>query len=441
MLGAAECPPESTMRHLYSALLYVLLPLVSMRMLWRSRRAPAYRQRLAERFGVFPVDAHTTRAATWPAIWVHAVSVGEVQAAAPLVERLLLDYPDHRLVVTTTTPTGSQRVRALFGDRVIHVYAPFDLPGSVCRFLDRTRPRLLVLMETELWPNLLHHCRARGCRIVLANARLSQRSAAGYARFAGLTRTMLAQLDVVACQLASDGERFLSLGLAPHKLRQIGSIKFDVQLDAAAQARAAELRRQIGADSRGILLAASTHPGEEEHLLGALRQLRDAGNPCLLVLAPRHPERCAQVQARCVGAGWRVVRYSVSTALSASDDILLVDTAGDLLPLLGAATIAFIGGSLVPRGGHNAVEAAVWGVPVVSGPHMENFAGVSALLVDAGAMIMLADARPLAVTLARLLADQPRREAMGAAGRRVVAQNRGGQRKLLELVAGQLRDG
>jgi 3-deoxy-D-manno-octulosonic-acid transferase len=441
MLGGADCPPESAMRHLYSALLYALLPLVLLRMLWRSRRISEYRQRIGERFGVFDSRTASTFADGRPAIWVHAVSVGEVRAAAPLLEHLLLEYPDFRLVVTTTTPTGSQRVQALFGERVCHAYAPWDLPGSVCRFLDHTRPRLLVLMETELWPNLLHYCRARDCRIVLANARLSQRSAAGYARFPGLARTMLTQLDLVACQFASDGERFLSLGLAPQKLQLIGSIKFDVQLDAAAQTRAAALRGQLGADSRDILLAASTHPGEEEHLLAALRELRHAGNSCLLVLAPRHPERCTEVHARCLSAGWRVVRYSGSTAYSSSDDILLVDSIGELPVLFGAASVAFIGGSLVPHGGHNAVEAAVWGVPVVSGPHMENFAGVCALLVDAGAMIMLADARPLAVTLARLLADQPRRQAMGIAGKRVVAENRGAQRTLLELVGRQLRDG
>lgn len=429
------------MRHLYSALLYALLPLVLLRMLWRSWRWPAYRHRVAERFGWRGASGVPTEIDMRPVIWVHAASVGEVQSAAPLLENLLRDFCAFRLVVTTTTPTGSQRVLSLFSGRVSHVYAPWDLPGSVCRFLDRSRPRLLVLIETELWPNLIHHCHARGCRIVLANARLSQRSAAGYARVPGLARAMLTQLDVVACQFASDGERFLSLGLLPHKLQIIGSVKFDARPDAAARARVVALRERLGAASRHILLAASTHPGEEAHLLAALRALRDAGHACLLVLAPRHPERCADVHACCVRAGWKVVRYTSLIALDAPDDILLVDTVGDLPALFGAASLAFIGGSLVPHGGHNAVEAAVWGVPVVSGPHMENFAGVSALLVDAGAMIMLADARPLAATFGRLLTDEPRREAMGNAGRQVVARNSGAQEKLLELVARQLRDG
>lgn len=429
------------MRHLYSALLYALLPLVLLWMLWRSRRVPEYRQRIGERFGVFDASMKSTLADSRPAIWVHAVSVGEVLAAAPLLEHLLRDYPDFHLVVTTSTPTGSQLVRALFGERVVHVYAPWDLPGSVCRFLDSTRPRLLVLMETELWPNLLHYCRERGCRVVLANARLSQRSAQRYARIRALTRAMLAQIDVAACQFNGDGERFLSLGLPAQALRVIGSLKFDVQLDAALQTRSVAFCQQFGAASRGILLAASTHPGEEEHLLDALRELRQAGNRCLLILAPRHPERCAEVHVLCTRAGWRVVRYSARTALTQGDDILLVDSVGDLPMLFGTATVAYIGGSLVPHGGHNAVEAAVWGVPIVSGPHMENFAGVSPLLVDAGAMIMLADASPLAATLSRLLGDRARRQAMGRAGQQVVADNRGAQQKLRELVAWQLRDG
>lgn len=429
------------MRFLYSALLYALLPLVLLRMVWRSRRAPAYRQRLAERFGIVRVAAKPSSAAAQPALWVHAVSVGEVLVAAPLLEYLLRDFPESPLVVTTTTPTGSQRVTALFGERVLHVYAPFDVPGAVGRFLDRTHPRLLVLMETELWPNILHQCHARGCRIVLANARLSQRSARGYARIARLSRAMLAQLDLVACQFAADGERFLTLGLSPRKLHVIGSAKFDVPLDDAVRARAAALRTRLGADSRSVVIAASTHPGEEECLLAALRLLRQRGDHCLLVLAPRHPERGNEVYARCVGAGWTTARFSTGAALSPGDDVLLVDTLGDLLPLLGAASVAFIGGSLVPQGGHNAVEAAVWGVPIVSGPHMENFAETSALLVEAGAMIMLADARPLAATLGHLLVDADRRQRMGSAGERVVEGHRGAQRALAELVGEQLRGG
>lgn len=301
------------MRYLYSALYYALLPLLVLRMLWRSRRAPAYRRRLGERFGRFAARPALER----PAIWVHAVSVGETLAAAPLLESLLEDYPDYCLVVTTTTPTGSQRLRALFGERVFHVYAPWDLPGPVKRFLHRTRPRLLLLMETELWPNMLHYSKAAGCRVLLANARLSAGSAAGYRRLGRLTRQMLLQLDMVACQGEADGRRFVQLGLPAAALQVIGSIKFDLVLDAGIVERAAALRREPGVRGRPVLLAASTHPGEEALVLEAFRQLRASGDPqlrrCLLLLVPRHPERFEEVFSLCCQQGWRVARRSAGT--------------------------------------------------------------------------------------------------------------------------------
>ena len=425
------------MRYLYSALFYSLLPLVLLRLLLRSRRAPAYRRRLAERFGVFATGFEPST----PTLWIHAVSVGEVLAAAPLVDSLLRAYPDYRLVVTTTTPTGSERVRALFGERVFHVYAPWDTPGSVRRFLRRTRPRLLLIMETELWPNMLHYSRAQGCKILLANARLSERSARGYARFPAATRNMLSQLDNVACQSAADGERFLSLGLPPAALRVTGSIKFDLELDGAVRAQAASLRRELGADSRPILVAASTHPGEDEQILAAFRQLRCSVDNCLLVLVPRHPERFDDVYALCVREGWQVVRRSAGSAPGVGGDIVLGDTMGELVLLLGAATVAVMGGSLVARGGHNVLEAAVWGVPVITGPHMFNFPEISTLLVTAGAMIMLDDPLQLGACLAGLLGDPRQCREMGAAGQRVVADNRGAKQRLLELVAEQLAGG
>lgn len=419
------------MRYLYSALLYALLPFILLRMLVRSRRAPAYRQRLAERFGRFAAPQDGAR----PAIWVHAVSVGETLAAAPVIESLLLAYPDYRLVVTTTTPTGSQQVRALFGERVFHVYAPWDLPGAVRRFLHRTRPRLLLLMETELWPNILHYAQAQGCKIMLANARLSERSARGYARIGGLTRTMLQQLDDVACQSASDGQRLLTLGLPEAALHVTGSIKFDLVLDSVLREQAACLRRDFGAPGRPVLVAASTHTYEDEQVLAAFGQVRSAVSNCLLVLVPRHPERFDAVNSLCISGGWQVVRRSAGNAPGPDDDILLGDTMGELLLLLGVASVAVVGGSLVKHGGHNVLEAAAWGVPVVCGPHMHNFAAVSELLTSAGAMIMLDDPAQLGSCLAALLANPERCRQMGAAGQRVVAANRGARQRLLDLVA------
>jgi len=424
------------MRYLYSALLYALMPLVLLRLLWRSRRAPAYRQRLAERFAIFATDFDTST----PAIWLHAVSVGEVLAAAPLIESLLLAYPGHRILVTTTTPTGSEQVLTLFGERVFHVYAPWDLPGAAHRFMRRTHPALLLLMETELWPNLLHYSHAGGCKILLANARLSERSARGYARFPGLTRAMLRSLDTVACQSAVDGQRFVALGLPAEALQVTGSIKFDLELDATIRARAAGLRRDFAADTRPILVAASTHRGEDEQILAAFARLRQTLDNCLLVLVPRHPERFDEVHALCEREGWRVLRRSTGAPPDSGHDIVLGDTMGELLLLLGVASVALIGGSLVERGGHNVLEPAAWGVPVVTGPSMFNFVEISALLTGAGAMIMLDDPRELAPCLITLLGDAGRCRRMGAAGQRVVADNRGAKEQLLALVAQELGD-
>ncbi|RLA55363.1 MAG: 3-deoxy-D-manno-octulosonic acid transferase [Gammaproteobacteria bacterium] len=426
------------MRYLYSALLYVLSPLVVLRMLLRSRRVPDYRRRLAERFGIFTVPSTSPSDTARPAIWVHAVSVGETLAAAPVIESLLQAYPNHRLVVTTTTPTGSQRVQALFGGRVFHVYAPWDLPGSVRRFLHRTRPCLLLIVETELWPNMLHYSRARGCRIVLANARLSERSARGYARFGGLTRSLLEQLDTVACQSAIDGQRFTELGLPARALQVTGNIKFDLELNETLCMQAAALRRDYGADKRPILVVASTHAGEDGQILAAFATLRRSVDDCLLVIVPRHPERFDAVHSLCVSAGWQVLRRSGGETPAIGDDIVLGDTMGELLLLLGVATVAVIGGSLVEHGGHNVLEAAAWGVPVVTGPHMFNFAGASDLLVSAGAMIMLEDTRQLGAALVELLGDPDRRLQMGAAALQVMADNRGAKKLLLELVAENL---
>lgn len=424
------------MRHLYSAALYMLLPFILLRMLWRSLWAPGYRHRLLERFGIF----HAHFDSPLPSIWLHAVSLGEVMAAAPLIEDLLRLHPGNPLVVTTTTPTGSERVLALFGGRVVHVYAPWDLPGSVRRFLRRTRPGLLLIMETELWPNTLHISRSRGCRVLLANARLSQRSAAGYARISGLTRNMLEQLDRVACQSPEDGQRFLNLGLPPDALAVTGSIKFDLAPSDEVHEQAARLREDFAAQNRPVFIAASTHEGEETCLLEAFAVLKQKHADMLMVLVPRHPERFDAVYQLCTQAGWQVARRSLDTLPAGADDILLGDTMGELPLLYGAATLAFVGGSLVPRGGHNLLEPAVWGVPVLSGPHVLNFSAISAMLETAGALRFVANSQELARGVDELLAEEDKRRAMGAAALQVVARNRGARTRVIALVEELYRD-
>jgi len=418
------------MRFLYSALFYCLVPLLLLRMVLRSRRAPAYRRRLAERFALFDAQALSDRK---PVIWVHAVSVGETIAAAPVIEALLQRYPEHRVVVTTTTPTGSERVGALFGDRVFHVYAPWDLPGATRRFLRQVKPQLLLLMETELWPNMIHYTALCGCQVVLANARMSARSARGYARVGVLTRGMLANLSAVACQSQDDADRLLGLGLPADRLQVTGSIKFDLALDDSLRARAAQLRAACG--ERPVIVVASTHPGEDEQVLTALTAVRGQHGDALLVLVPRHPERFDTVYTLCEVAGFNVTRRSSGADPGPDTEIYLGDTMGELLLLLGVADIAVVGGSLVEHGGHNALEPAAWGVPVVTGPHMFNFAEISAKLVAAGAMVQLPTPTGLAACLADLLAQPDKRERMGRAGLQVLEANRGARQQLLAIVA------
>ena len=420
------------MRQLYSAVLYLMQPFVLLRLLWRSRQEPGYRRRLGERFG------RTTRPAPGgQVIWLHAVSVGETQAAAPLVDALLRAHPDYRVLLTTTTPSGSERAQALFGDRVLHSYAPWDLPGSVKRFLRRAQPRLLVLMETELWPNTLHYCRQAGCPVVVANARLSERSARGYARFPTLTREMLVSLARVGCQTERDGQRFSALGLPARALRVCGSLKYEITYSARQREQAKALRPLYRADSRPILVAASTHPGEEDIILDAFVELRARSDACLLLLFPRHPQRAAGVAALCGRRGFSVQRLSAGAVPDADTDIVLGDTIGDLAVLQSLASAVLVGGSLVPHGGHNPLEAAAWGVPLVCGPHMENFEGITQQLVAAGAMLQTGPGE-LTLSLSKLLADSPGREVMAVAALQVVEANRGALGRLLQLIDDQL---
>lgn len=416
------------MRYLYSALFYLLLPFILLRMLLRSRRAPAYRQRLAERFGWFAPRPDLPRTA----VWVHAVSVGETLAAAPLIEHLLQRYPEADIVVTTTTPTGSDRVRSLFGERVFHVYSPWDMPGAVARFFARVKPGLLVVMETELWPNLLHHAQRNQCPVILANARLSARSARGYQRVAGLTAQMMQQLTLVACQSRADGERFVQLGLAADRLQVTGSIKFDIDLDNSLRAEATALKSSW--PNAPVLLGSSTHPGEDELLLQALGEVREHHPNALLLLVPRHPERFDGVAALCAREGFNVVRRSSGRPPEAGSDVYLGDTMGELRLLSGVADIAVIGGSFIQHGGQNVLEAAAWGVPVVSGPHMFNFTEITELLTTAGAMRQVADGDELGRCLMEILAAPNVMQAMGEAGEQVVAENRGALARLTALV-------
>ncbi len=413
------------MRGLYTLAFYLAIPLILLRLLWRGFRAPDYLRRWPERFGFFRApDAGG-------AIWVHAVSVGEVQAALPLLRSLLQRYPRYPLTVTTTTPTGSRRLVESLGEAVFHVYLPYDLPDVLARFFTRVQPRLLVVMETELWPNLFRACRNHGVGLVIANARLSPRSFGRYQRVAGLIGRTLGDVTLVAAQSAADADRFQALGAG--RVRVAGNIKFDLQVSEQAIEKGHRLRGRLGRQ-RPVLIAASTHQGEDEWVLDALTLIRAEIDDALLILVPRHPERFDAVADLCRARRWRVGRHSHDTA-SVAVDVWLGDTMGDMMLLMAASDLAFVGGSVVPVGGHNVLEPAALGMPVAFGPHMHNFVEAGDLLLAAGAAHQVETPAQLAAWFVSMQRDPRMRSRAAAAGLGVVADNRGALDRLLDQIA------
>jgi 3-deoxy-D-manno-octulosonic-acid transferase len=414
-------------RLLYTALCYTLAPIFLLRLWWRGRRLHGYRRNGWQRLGLGAAIAG-------PVIWIHAVSVGETVAIAPLVERLLARYPRHRLLLTSMTPTGAARVRALFGDRVEQRFCPWDLPLAVRAFLRRARPELCIIVETELWPNLVDQCARAGVPVVLANARLSARSARGYQRLAPLSRPMLQQLSLIAAQGRADARRFVALGAPPERVAVIGSIKFDLQPDAAQVAAGRALRQRLGSD-RPVVIAASTHRGEDEILLNAWRQLRASHPQLVLILVPRHPERFEAVARLCRSCSERLVRRSAGGQPDTQTELYLGDSMGELMMLYAAADIAFVGGSFSGTGGHNPLEPAALGVPVVMGPDCFNFQPITDALSAAGGLVRVGDAAELRAQLARWLDDREQRRAAGRRAAAFVAANRGALDRLERLVS------
>jgi 3-deoxy-D-manno-octulosonic-acid transferase len=415
-------------RSLYTLLFYLGLPLVALRLWLRARKAPAYARRIGERFSV---GLPTMRPG---GIWVHAVSVGESIAAAPMIRGLLERYPQLPITVTCMTPTGSERIKAMFASepRIQHCYLPYDLPCAAARFLERVQPKLAVIMETELWPNHIHQCAKRGIPVALANARLSQRSAKGYGRFAKLTQPMLAEMSLFAVQTEAEAQRFRGLGARPETVEVTGSIKFDLSIDPQLLARAAELRGQWQAVERPVWIAASTHEGEDEVVLAAHRQLLASHPDALLILVPRHPERFNAVFGLCQQQGFATVRRSTAEPVTANTSVMLGDTMGELLFLYALADSAFVGGSLVANGGHNLLEPAALAKPVLSGPHLFNFLEIAALLREAGALQEVEDARGLAVAVQRLFELPRDAQTMAEAGLKVMRANQGALKRLLD---------
>lgn len=393
-------------RLVYTLLLRLAMPLVLARLWWRGRREPEYRDCIGERFGVYDDERIAA-----PAIWLHAVSVGEARAAAPLVRALAQAWPGHRIVMTCMTAAGRQTVRQVYGESVLAMWLPYDLPGAVQRFLERIRPALGIIMETELWPNLLGACAANGVPVILANARMSERSARGYARWEAITGPGFRGLAAVLAQSEADAGRLRALG-AP-RVEVSGNLKFDVPADLALVHAGRTWRAGV---ARPVLLLASTREGEEKMLLDALPP--DDGRR-LVVVVPRHPQRFDEV------AALAEERRTSSAAPAAATRVYLGDTMGEMPFYYAGCDVAVIGGSFLPLGGQNLIEALSAGAPVVVGPHMFNFAEATRLAASAGAAIQAGDARAAMQSAVELLGDAPRRARMVAAGRKLVEEHRG----------------
>ncbi len=415
------------LRTLYNLALHLALPFVPLRLWWRGRKEPGYRRHVGERFGRY--GARPAR----PVIWIHAVSLGETRAAQPLVDALRARFPDHALVVTHMTATGREAATSLYGGFATLAFLPYDLPWAARRFVAHFRPRLGIVMETELWPNLLRECRRAGVPVLLANARLSQQSARGYRRIGPLAREALGDLAAIAAQTDADAGRLAELGA--RDVAVTGNLKFDIAAAPGMIARGRELRRLFG--ERPTLLAASTREGEEALLLDALGRAPLPG--ALTVIVPRHPQRFDEVAALLRDRGLPFVRRSEGRAVPAEHAFALGDSMGEMTAYYASADVAFVGGSLLPYGAQNLIEACAVGVPVVIGPSTFNFAQAAAEAIAAGAAIQVGDADAAARAAGRLLADAEARRKMGEAGRRFCDAHRGATGRTMAIVERLLR--
>ena len=419
-------------RTLYSVLLYLAVPVIAVRLWLRSRKAPAYAKRIAERFAL------SLPKFKQGGIWLHAVSVGESIAAAPVVKALQEQYPDLPITMTCMTPTGSERIQSIFGDSVQHCYLPYDLPICSRRFFKRLKPRLAIVMETELWPNHINQCARLNIPVVLANGRLSERSARGYGRFPKLVAPMLKQISALAVQTQTEAQRFIDLGAGLASVNVTGSIKYDLRVDAGLPEQAQKLREQWQATQRPIWIAASTHEGEDALILTAHQQLLTQFPDALLILVPRHPERFESVHSLCVTQGMQVQRRSTLAPVNAEHQVLLGDTMGELLFLYALADVALVGGSLIEHGGHNMLEPIALEKPTLTGPHYFNFLEIAEQLLDAQGLREVADTQALAQTVAELWKSPEQVQKMNAAAQQVLQRNQGALQRLLDIIQLQL---
>ena len=425
------CQMVFLMRWIYSAVYYLILPFVLGRLAWRGIKAPDYRQRIRERLGYYQ-GSHPASV-----IWFHAVSVGEAEAVFPLVKRMQAQFPAKKILVTTTTPTGSARVKAVLTDTVEHVYLPYDLPGAVGRFLAEFKPELAVIMETEIWPNLFAGCAENGIPLYMINARLSAKSARGYLKIPCLVRPTLAHVSLIATQTQADADRFIQIGADESKVRTVGNLKYDIDMAPDIIERGKRLKTELFA-GRFVWIIASTHKHEEDIFLELYRDIK-ADIPDLLVLiVPRHPERFAEVERLCRQAGLNVATRSSGRPCTKDTDVFLLDKMGELKLFYAAADLAFVGGSMVPVGGHNILEPAALGVPTLFGPHMNNFKEIERKILECDAAIQCRDEQEIGATVRSLYADRERRKELAKRGRQFIEQNRGTLDRVVQILSDDL---
>ena len=399
-----------------------------MRWLWRGLKNREYWHRWGERLGYSDFSESASLV-----VWIHAVSVGEVQASIPLITALQRRHPKACLVVTTTTPAGRARVGQVFGGQVTHRYTPVDTPGAVNRFIDRVRPTILMLMEAERWPNIVHYCHRRSVPVLLVNARLSDRSAAAYQYVPGLIASTLAEVSGILAQSANDAKRLIALGAPPERVKVTGNLKFDVSLPETLRIDSRTLRQHWGVD-RPVWIAASTHEGEDEQVLDAFAVVLRSIPNCLLVLVPRHPERFTIVATLCRRRGYHTLLRSTGLKSCLGVDVFVGDTIGEMLMYYGAADVAFVGGSLVRSGGHNVLEPAALGLPVIFGPHMSNFSEIVSRLRDVSAGCQVSNAEALGKAVVSYLKDPLLRRESGQRGKQFVEKNRGALAHVMQTI-------
>lgn len=415
------------MRTFYSCLFYLLVPLILVRLIWRSFKAPAYRYRWNERFGFY------NERFVQDVIWFHAVSVGEAEALFPLVKQVQQHYPDAVLLITTTTPTGSARVKAVMKESVAHVYLPYDIPCAVNRFIRCFKPRIAVIMETEIWPNLFACCGKNEIPLYIINARLSEKSARGYQKISALIVPALAQVKAIAAQTQDDANRFIAIGARNESVRVLGNIKFDVEVSSETIEQGLQLKAGLFG-GRFVWLIASTHKDEEAIFLEIYKNIKREIPELLLVIVPRHPERFNEVSKLCEQYQLAAVKRTAGLECHWHIDVYLADTMGELKMLYAAADAAFVGGSMVPVGGHNILEAAAVGTPVLFGPYMANFKDIAEGVLRQDAAIQCRDCNEISSAIIALHADSACRQSLAEKGGAFVRRNQGAIYRVFALL-------